>query len=89
MVFSTSINHKARTNIKFNLFIRNVAHITKNVKFSIFTLQCTKVGQNYDRQVMHGVMRAKRMNADETKIGKILGEFNSETQGDRRLPAAR
>ena len=38
---------------------------------------------------MHGVMKAKRMNVDETKIGKILGEFNSETQGDRRLPAAR
>lgn len=45
--------------------------------------------ENYGRKMMHGVMKAKRINVRESKIGTILGEISLETQTDRTLPAAR
>ena len=58
MVFSTSTKHKTRTSMKSKSFSQNGAHITKNGKFIVFNLQCTKVGENYGRNMMHGVMKA-------------------------------
>ena len=43
-----------------------------------------KVGKNYGRKMMHGVMKAKGINVSETKIGKLLGEINSEPQTKRQ-----
>ena len=45
--------------------------------------------ENYGRKLMHGVMKAKRINVRESKIGTILGEISPEGQIDRTLPAAR
>ena len=45
--------------------------------------------ENYGRKMMHGVMKAKRINVRESKIGTILGEISPEGQKDRTLPAAR
>ena len=38
------------------------------------------MGENYDRKVMHGVMKASGINVGETKTGKILDKINPETQ---------
>ena len=43
-----------------------------------------KVVQNYGRKIVHGVMKAKRINVGETKIGKLLSEINPETQPKRQ-----
>ena len=40
--------------------------------------------QNYGRKIVHGVMKAKRINVGETKIGKLLSEINPETQPKRQ-----
>ena len=62
----------------------------KKFKFSVFTLQCTMLGENYSRKLMHGVMKVKRINVGETKIGTILGEIKPEAQKrGRTLPATR
>ena len=52
-------------------------------------MQCSKVGKNYGRRMMHGVMKAKGINVGETKIGKILGEINPEAQRKRQNVADR
>ena len=53
------------------------------------TLHCTKVGENYGRQIMYGVMKAKIINVGETKIGTILGDMNPEVQIKRQNVASR
>ena len=85
MVFSTPNKHKTRTSIKFNLF-PEAQHVTK---FSVFTLQCTKVGENCGSKMMHVVMKSKVINVSETKIGKIFGEINPEAQRKRQNVADR
>ena len=50
MVFSTPTDHKTKTSIKFNIF-PEMEHILQNVKFSVFTLQRTTVGENYGRKM--------------------------------------
>ena len=40
--------------------------------------------QNYGRKIVHGVMKAKRINVGETKIGKLLSEINPEAQPKRQ-----
>ena len=49
-----------------------------------FTLQYTKVVQNYGRKIVHRVMKAKKINVGETKIGKLLSEINPEAQPKRQ-----
>ena len=56
----------------------------KNNTFSFFTLQCTKVVQNYGRKIVHGVMKAKKINIGKTKISKLLSEINPEAQPRRQ-----
>ena len=50
----------------------------------MFLLYNEKVGENYDRKMMHGVMKVKGWNVSETEIGKVLGEINSEAQRRRQ-----
>ena len=50
----------------------------------MYSLQCTKAGENYGRKRMYGVMNDKRINVSETKIGKILDEVNLEGQRKRQ-----
>ena len=40
--------------------------------------------ERYGRKMLHGVMKAKGINADETKIGKILCEINPEAERKRK-----
>ena len=89
MAFSTSTKHKTRTNTN-SIFYPKCSTYCKNVKFSASTLQSTKAGENYNRKMMHGVMKAKVINVDETKIGAILGEINPKVQIKRqKLPGIR
>ena len=83
MIFdiSTPTKHETRTSIKSNLFPEIYY---KNVKFSVFTLQCTKFRENYDCKLMNGVMKAKKVNVGETEICTILGEINPEVQTRRQ-----
>ena len=78
-VFSTPMKYKTRTIIKVNLFFQNVAYY-KDVKFSVFTLQCTKVAENDVRKMIYGVIKAKVINVSETKNDKLLGEISPEAQ---------
>ena len=73
------MKYKTRTIIKFNLFFQNVAYY-KDVKFSVFTLQCTKVAENDVRKMIYGVIKAKVINVSETKNDKLLGEISPEAQ---------
>ena len=50
----------------------------------VFLLYNAKVGEDHDRQIKHEVMKAKGINVGETKIGKLLGESNSEAQTKRQ-----
>ena len=65
------------------IFFQKYSTCYKNVKLRVLTLQCYKVGENYGRKIMHGVMKTKGINVGETKIGKILGEINREAQRKR------
>ena len=64
-------------------------HILHIGKFSVLTLQCTKLGENYGRKMMHGVMKTKGINVSETKIGTILDDINPEVQTKRQNVANR
>ena len=48
-----------------------------------------KGGRKNGRKMMHGVMKAKRINIGETKTGKILCEINPEAQRKRQNVADR
>ena len=71
------------------MFFPKCSKYYKNVKFSVFTLQCTKVGENYGCKMMHGLMNTKRINVGETKTGIILCEINPEDQRKRQNVAGR
>ena len=58
MVFLITTKHKTTNSINFNLFLK-ISTYYKNFKFSVFTLQYTKVGESYGRKIMHGVMKTK------------------------------
>ena len=58
-----------------------------NLRF--FTLQCIKMVQNYGRKMVHVIMKAKRINVGETKIGKLLSEINPEVQPKRQNVVSR
>ena len=45
--------------------------------------------QNYGHKIVHGVMKAKRINVGETKIGKLLSEINPEAQPKRQNVVSR
>ena len=47
-------------------------------------LYSAKVGENYGRKMMHGIIKTKGINVGETKIGKLLGEVSSEAQTKRQ-----
>ena len=83
MKFSTPTNHKTRTSINL-IFFPKWSTYYKNDEFSVFTLQCTEVGENYGRKMMHGVLKAKEISVGETKICTILGEISPETQLHRQ-----
>ena len=42
----------------------------------------------YARKVMHGVMKVKGINVDETKLGTVLGEISPEAQTKRQNVAS-
>ena len=50
----------------------------------VFLFYNAKVGENYSRKMMREVMKAKGINVGETKIGKLLGESNSQAQTKRQ-----
>ena len=62
---STRTKHKTKTSIKFNLFPKKYY---KNVKFSVFTLHCTKSTENYGGKLMHGVIKVKSINVGKTNV---------------------
>ena len=43
--------------------------------------------QTYGRKIVHGVMKAKRVNVGETEIGKLLNEINLEAHPERQKVA--
>ena len=83
MVFSIPTKHKTRTSINL-IFLLKCITCYKNVKFSVFFFKCTKVGENYCRKMMHGVMNDKGINVSKTKTDEILGEINPEGQRKRQ-----
>ena len=74
---SNPTKHKTRTNLNL-IFSPQCSLYCKNIKFSVFTVQCTKVGENYNSKRMHGVMKAKGINVGEIKIGTTLGEIHQK-----------
>ena len=45
--------------------------------------------QNYGRKIVHRVMKVKRINVGETKIGKLLSEISPEAQPKRQNDVGR
>ena len=76
MVFSFQNKHK-KTTIKINHF-PEMHHMLQNAKFSVFTLQCTNVRENYGNKIVHGISKAKRINVGEAKVGEIFSKINSQ-----------